>query len=166
MHNVAACRSTYRQSACIGVHNSVHNRKPLGSEEICQVELTDRFCQTAKPGATADRLFRHSGEGAFLASAAGAKTFYLNYTPDSKRARMKLGRYPEMKLGKAREKAREARGDIGEGTDPLVEKRAQVASQTVADLIENYVSRHATTKRTGPAIARRLRFNIAPRIGS
>ena len=78
---------------------------------------------------------------------------------------MKLGRYPEMKLAKAREKAREARGEIGEGIDPLVEKRAQAASQTVSDLIENYVARHASTKRTGPAIARRLRYNVASQIG-
>ena len=78
---------------------------------------------------------------------------------------MKLGRYPEMKLARAREKAREARGEIGEGNDPLIEKRAQAASQTVSDLVENYVARHASTKRTGPAIARRLRFNVTSQIG-
>ena len=78
---------------------------------------------------------------------------------------MRLGRYPDIKLAAAREKAREARGEIGEGTDPLVEKRAREVSQTVSDLIENYVTRHAVTKRTGPAIARRLRYNVTSQIG-
>ncbi|MFB9984351.1 tyrosine-type recombinase/integrase [Mesorhizobium kowhaii] len=138
-----------------------------------KVELTDRFCQTAKPtrGLQAE-FFDTVVKGlSLLASAGGAKTFYLNYTrpTDGKRARMKIGRYgegdPKLTLGKAREKAREGRGGIGEGQDPLVEKRALAASQTVADLIDNYVSRHASTKRSGDEIARRLRKNVSDVIG-
>ena len=130
-------------------------------------ELTDRFCQTAKPvGGTQTDFFDTVVKGLSLRVSTGTRAFYLNYTaPTGKRARMKLGRYPEIKLARAREKAREARGEIGEGNDPLIEKRAQAASQTVSDLVENYVARHASTKRTGPAIARRLRFNVTSQIG-
>lgn len=134
------------------------------------VELTDRFCRTVKPVADARQTdwFDTVVKGLCLtASAGGAKTFYLMFTrpADGRRARMKLGRFPEIGLANAREKAREARGEIGEGVDPLVERRAAVASQTVADLIDNYVTRRATTKRTGNEIARRLRKNVTAIIG-
>lgn len=138
------------------------------------IELTDRFCQTAKAadGKQTD-YFDTVVKGLSLrASPAGTKAFYLNYTrpADGKRARMKIGRYgegePKLTLGKAREKARESRGGIGEGQDPLVEKRALAASQTVADLVDNYVVRHASTKRSGDEIARRLRKNVSDLIGT
>jgi integrase len=135
-----------------------------------RIELTDRFCQAAKPliGRQTD-YFDTLVKGLCLtASAGGARTFYLHYTRplDGKRVRMKLGRFPEMKLGKAREKAREGRGDIGEGNDPLADRRALAASQAVSDMVENYITRHASTKRSGDEIARRLRKNVSEVIGA
>src|SRR5262245_30127495 len=100
-------------------------------------ELTDRFCQSTKPvGGKQTDFFDTVVKGLSLRVSTGTRAFYLNYTaPTGKRARMKLGRYPEMKLAKAREKAREARGEIGQGIDPLTKKRAQATSQTVSDLV-------------------------------
>lgn len=130
-----------------------------------KIELTDRFCQSAKAIARAQTdYFDTVTKGLCLrASPAGTKAFYLHYTKpgDGKRARLKLGRYPEMKLGKARERAREARGQVGDGGDPVADKKALTASQTVADLVENYVARRATGKRSAKAIARRLRKNVS-----
>lgn len=137
-----------------------------------QVELTDKFCQSAKAlnGRQTD-YFDTTVKGLCLrVSPAGARTWNLLYTrpADGKRARMKIGRYPEIKLGGdegARQRAKDARAAVGDGGDPIAEKKALAISQNVADLIENYISRHAMTKRTGPAIARRLRYNIASQIG-
>ncbi|MEQ1953589.1 tyrosine-type recombinase/integrase [Mesorhizobium yinganensis] len=133
------------------------------------IELTDRFCAAAKPieGKQTDYFDTVIKGLSLRTSPAGTKAFYLNYTRplDGKRARMKLGRYPEIKLGKAREKAREARGGIGDGQDPLVEKRALAASQSVRDLVDNYIARHASTKRSGDEIARRLRKNVSDEVG-
>ena len=134
------------------------------------LELTDLFCRTAKPidGKQTD-YFDTVRKGLCLrASPGGTRTWTLHYTKpgDGKRARMKLGRYPELSLGKARDKARDARAQIGEGSDPIVEKRAREASQTVDDLIENYIARHAATKRSKDEIARRLRKNVSGLIGS
>jgi integrase len=135
-----------------------------------KVELTDRFCQSAKPidGAQTDYFDTVTTGLCLRASPGGTKAFYIHYTKpsDGKRARMKLGRYPEMKLGKARERAREARGEIGDGGDPVAEKKALAALQDVADLVENYIARHAMTKRSGSAIARRLRKNVKDVIGT
>ncbi|WP_162409435.1 tyrosine-type recombinase/integrase [Acuticoccus sediminis] len=134
-------------------------------------ELTDRACQAAKvvDGARSTNHFDATVKGLCLkVSAGGSKTFYLVYTkPGSKdRAWLKLGRYPELSLAKARAKARDTRADIGEGTDPIIEKRAAAAAQTVDDLIENYLTRHASTKRSADEIARRLRKNVGEVIGS
>lgn len=134
------------------------------------VEMTDRFCQSAKAieGKQTD-FFDTVVRGLCLrVSPGGTRTWNLVYTKpgDGKRARMKLGRYPEITLGKAREKARATRAGIGEGVDPIAEKRAHAASQTVSDLVDNYVARHASTKRTAYEIARRLRKNVSGVIGA
>ncbi|KQZ28664.1 hypothetical protein ASD50_19485 [Mesorhizobium sp. Root552] len=134
------------------------------------IELTDRFCQSAKPidGKQTDYFDLKTKGLCLRVSPAGTRSWNLVYTKpgDSKRARMKLGRYPEMKLVKAREKARDARSEIGEGTDPIAEKKALAASQTVSDMVENYITRHASTKRSGDEIARRLRKNVSDTIGT
>ena len=136
------------------------------------VELTDKFCQSAKAmGGRQTDYFDTVVRGLCLrVSPAGARTWNLLYTRpvDGKRARMKIGRYPEIKLGGdegARQRAKNARAAVGDGSDPIADKKAQAASQSLADLVENYVARHASTKRTGPAIARRLRYNVTSQIG-
>ena len=134
-------------------------------------QLTDRFCQNAKPEQGSDRAeyFDTVTRGlSLLVLATGARTFYFAYTdPGSgKRSRIRLGRYPEVTLADAREQAREGRSTVVKGQGPLAEKRAHEASQTVSDLVENYLARHASTKRSGDEIARRLRKNITEVIGA
>jgi integrase len=137
-----------------------------------QVELTDKFCQSAK--ATAGRktdYFDTIVKGLCLrASAGGAKAWYLVYTKPTggQRAWLKLGRYPEIPLGTdkgARQKAKDARARVGEGGDPVAEKKAAAASQTVSDMVENYIDRRASTKWSKDEIARRLRKNVSGCIG-
>ncbi|QKD03462.1 tyrosine-type recombinase/integrase [Mesorhizobium loti] len=130
-----------------------------------KVELTDRFCQAAKPttGRQTD-YFDAIVKGLCLtASSGGTRTFYLHYTrlSDGKRQRMKLGTFPDIKLAAAREKAREVRGGIINGADPIAEKKAEAASMSVADLVENYVTRRASKNRSGDEVARRLRKNVS-----
>lgn len=128
-------------------------------------ELTDSFCQAAMPMTGLQAEFHDTVVRglSLLASKGGTKSFYLTYTrgADGKRARMKLGRYPEMTLGKAREKARDARAEIEDSNDPLVEK----AAETVSDLVENYIRRGVPKKRFAKEIARRLRQNVSSVIG-
>lgn len=132
-----------------------------------KVELTDRFCQTAKPttGRQTD-YFDTIVKGLCLtASSGGTRTFYLHYTRpmDGKRQRMNLGTFPDIKLATAREKARAARGDVIEGGDPIADKKAEAASMSVADLVENYLARKTSKNRSGDEVARRLRKNVSGR---
>lgn len=132
-------------------------------------ELSDLFCRSAKPveGKQTD-YFDTLVKGLCLTvSPGGTKTWNLFYTKpgDGRRARMKLGRYTELKLTAARTRAREERGRVGDQIDPIAEKRARAASQTVSDVVENYIARHASTKRSANEIARRLRKNVKDVIG-
>ena len=132
-------------------------------------ELTDLFCRKAKAveGRQTDYFDTLTKGLCLRASPGGTRTWTLHYTKpgDGKRARLTLGRYPELSLGKARERAKDARSEVIDGTDPIAEKKAKAASQTVGDLVDNYVARHASTKRSGDEIARRLRKNVKDVIG-
>jgi integrase len=134
------------------------------------VELTDKFIQAAKciSGRKTD-YFDTIVKGLVLrASAGGQKTWYSVYGPPSKRQWLKLGTYPEIPLGTdkgARQRAKNTRADVGDGKDPVADKKALEASQTVADMVEAYIKRHASTKRSGDEIARRLRKNVKDEIG-
>lgn len=137
-----------------------------------KLELSDRFCQSAKAGdgRKAD-FFDTTVAGLCLrVSAGGTKAWFLVYSKPGSRARawLKLGTYPEIPLGGekgARQRARGARAKVGEGADPLVERRAREAGQTVADLVENYLARKAAARRSADEIARRLRKNVSGRDG-
>jgi integrase len=135
-----------------------------------KVEMTDRFCQTAKPGQRRQAdFFDLTVRGLCLrVSSGGAKSFFQIYTrpTDGKRAWLKLGTYPELTLAAARQKARDARSAVGEGSDPIAERKALAASQSVSDLIENYLTRHASTKKSAGEISRRLRKNVGEVIGA
>lgn len=131
-----------------------------------QVELTDRFCQAAK--ATSGRkvdYFDTLVKGLVLrVTAAGGKSWFAVYGPPAKRKWLKLGAYPEIPLGGdagARQRARDVRARVSDGADPVAEKKAEAASQTVTDLVENYLSRKVASKRSADEIARRLRKNIS-----
>lgn len=134
------------------------------------VELTDKFCKavTAASGRKVDH-FDTIVKGLVLrVSAAGAKSWYVVYGPPAKRQWLKLGTYPELPLGGdkgARQRARDTRADVGDGRDPVADKKAVAASQAVRDLVDNYIARHASTKRSGDEIARRLRKNVSDVIG-
>lgn len=135
-----------------------------------QVELSDKFCQAAKvtSGRKID-YFDTIVKGLVLrVSAAGAKSWYAVYGPPSKRQWLKLGSYPEIPLGSdkgARQRARDTRAKVGDGGDPVADKKALATSQTVADMVDNYIARHASTRRSGDEIARRLRKNVSGRDG-
>lgn len=101
-------------------------------------------------------------------SVAGQKTWYAVYGPPSKRQWLRLGAYPEIPLGGstgARQRARDTRAAVSDGGDPVADKKAMQISQNVADLVENYIERYASTKRSADQTARRLRKNVSDVIG-
>jgi integrase len=134
-----------------------------------KIELSDRFCRSAKSlhGQQTDYFDVNTPGLCLRVSPGGTKTWQLHYTsPNGKRARMTLGRLSDdLSLAKARARAREARGAIRDGGDPAAERKAKATALTVTDLVDIYVQRHASTKRSGREIARRLRRNVSNVIG-
>ena len=83
------------------------------------VNLTARFVELAKPvrGSWHSYLDDTVRGLCLCASSGGAKAWFLHFTKpsDGRRARLKLGTYPELGLAAARQKARDARAGIGGG---------------------------------------------------
>jgi integrase len=141
-----------------------------------KVQLTDRFCQHAKPDATGRTdYFDVATKGLALRCSAGHRTWTFHFTSpkDGKRARITLGSYPATSLAEARTKAIEARGYLEES--PPRDPRDVVASEeggamTVSALVPLYLEK--PNRRTGrprksvKEIERRFNRNIIPIIGT
>ncbi len=84
---------------------------------------------------------------------SGRKTWVLMYRFEGRPRRMTLGTYPRVGLATAHTKAGKAREALELGNDPGTEnvalRRAERQAETVGELADEYVKRHASTKKTG-----------------
>jgi integrase len=133
-----------------------------------KLDLSDRFLKTIKAEKTTP-FFDSKVPGLhIIVSRTGAKSWSLIYTtPGSdKRARLSLGTYPATSLATARTRAVEARGKVEQGEDPRPAKDGPApAANTVAWLVESYLSKHGKGLKSGEALAYRLRRDVVPIIG-
>ena len=89
----------------------------MGTNVGTLMPLTARKVQTAKPGRYSD------GRGLILlVKKSGARSWVLRYQVNKRRRDMGLGAWPEVTLAKARNLASEARKQILDGKDPIIEK--------------------------------------------
>lgn len=80
----------------------------------------------------------------------GARSWVLRTMVGEKRRHMGLGGYPDVPLAQAREKARAAKGEVSQGTDPIAQRvalasqlRAQQATQkTFEQAAKAYIEAH------------------------
>src|SRR6266540_2348571 len=114
-----------------------------------RVQLTDRFCASAKSAGVQTDYFDESVSGlALRVTSKGTKSWSLLY--GSPRRRVTLGRYPSMSLAGARARA--------------IEVKDGRASGTIAALAETYL-RSINGLRSLREIERRLRRDVLPIIG-
>ena len=93
----------------------------------------------------------------------GKKAFVLSYRSRGRKRLMVLGRFgADLTLDQARTKARKERVRVGEGADPLEEKRTAGRGRTFGDLIDDFMERHVQARnlKTEHAIRRRLERNL------
>jgi integrase len=84
-------------------------------------------------------------------SPKGKKTWFVMYRFAGLRRRFRFGRYPEISLEKARQKARKALSDVSEGKDPAqlrkaeeaAQKRERLEAKTFSRLAEQYIEEYA-----------------------
>ena len=130
--------------------------------------LTARFCEAI----TVEERIDYQDDLVrglwFRVSPAGAKTWQVVYTreSDSRRQRVKLGRFPAMTLEKARTAALKMVTAVSEGEDPNEERRARKAAMTVEDLGAFYIEKYAKRrKKTWAEDERLLKVEVYPKIG-
>jgi integrase len=84
--------------------------------------LTDSQVRGAKPSERPRKLF--DGRGLYLyVTPNGGRYWRFNYEFNGKHKTLALGVYPDVTLGRARERHQEARRRLVDGIDPLAEKR-------------------------------------------
>lgn len=133
-------------------------------------EFTDLVVKKLKPEAK-EYWRRESGGLALRVLPSGSKLWYFIYTSpeDGKKKYSKLGEYPDMNLSTARDKCGVLRVDVrSHKVDPKEqEKRQREAAEaarlkaeqenyTVADLIDEYIEKHAKPHKRGWAEDKRI----------
>jgi len=92
---------------------------------------------------------------------SGRKAFTITYRIGKTKRFMMLGDHGVLTLAGARKRARRALADAEDGNDPLETKRRRAQGETLRDLIDAYIERHAKPhKRTWEADKRRLERHI------
>jgi integrase len=85
-------------------------------------------------------------------TAGGVKSFVLNFrTKERVERRYTIGRYPEWSLVAARVEARELKGDVNKGGDPVAKKRLDSHAPNMGDLCARFREEHLPTLRPSTA---------------
>ena len=131
--------------------------------------LTDAMIRNVQPPANGRLELQDSAcRGLWLRiTTGGVKSFTFRFRDQSngRSERLSLGRYPDLALRDARQRADALRREIAEGRNPSAHKRS-AAARTFAVLAERYLNEHARRKkRSAPADERNLRLHVLPRWG-
>ncbi len=70
---------------------------------------------------------------------SGRKTFFIEYGPNSRRRRMKLGLYGHLTVTQAREEAAKRLADLIKGIDPLDVRQAEKDAYTFHEWVDQYI---------------------------
>ena len=129
--------------------------------------LTDAMIRNVQPPADGRLELQDAAcRGLWLrVTTGGAKSFTFRFRDQSngRSERLSLGRYPDLALRDARQKADALRREIAEGKNPSAHKRS-ASARTFAVLSERYLEEHARRKkRSADADERNLRLHVLPR---
>jgi integrase len=137
--------------------------------------LTDRKIQSLKPRKRRYDVSDTDIRGLHVrVSELGTKSFVLvvRYPGAKFPARRSLGKYPEMTLAEAREKARQWRSMVSKGIDPKEEQRrlrladAAKRANTVASVAEAYISKYVRNLKSSDQIEADIRRTVILAWGS
>jgi len=78
-----------------------------------------------------------------LVTSAGSKTFYLSKKVNGRPERIKLGRFPDLTVEKARKAAALQKGQIAAGKNPNEERKKLRADMSLGELFHNYMERYS-----------------------
>ncbi len=135
--------------------------------------LSDVAIRAAKPGPKPIKLSDERGLF-LLVQPSGGKLWRLKYRIAGKEKKLSLGRYPDVALKEARERAGEARKLIAAGTDPSDKKRMDrldatlKAANTFTVVADEYIAKSEREGRAPVTVgkARWLLSLLEPALGS
>src|SRR3954468_24675906 len=123
--------------------------------------LTDAVVRQAQVRAQRYEIAEASGL-ALRVSPNGSRAWVWRFRFAGRQKRLTLGTYPAMGLSEARMAVGKAQARLEKGHDPADDRPSR---ETVAELVESYIERHARTLRTGKEEERRLRVDVLPALG-
>lgn len=135
--------------------------------------LSDVVIRAAKPGPKPVKLSDERGLF-LLMQPKGGKLWRLKYRFAGKEKKLSLGRYPDVSLKEARDRASDARKLLAAGTDPSEKKRIDRldaklrAANTFTDVAKEYVAKSEREGRAAVTIgkARWLLSLLEPALGA
>ncbi len=116
-------------------------------------------------------LFDNKDEGfGVRVTAAGTKSFVLNYRVGGDKRRCTIGKWPQWTAAAARDEVKKKLLPAinGGGADPVREKKARREEPKMADLASDYLDQHAKMKKREKSIYednRMLNHIILPKLG-
>lgn len=135
--------------------------------------LSDLKVRNAKPASKPYKLTDERGLY-LLVQPSGSKLWRFNYRFLGKQKTAALGVYPDVLLGKAREKLRAARSLLADGIDPALDKRqerqrkALLSAESFEAIAREWLVRRSPrwTENHAAKIKRRLERDIFPWLGN
>lgn len=105
-------------------------------------KLTPQFIKAMEPPAGGNRVEWDTDEKGLgiRITAAGHRAFVLRYVADGRERRLTLGEFPTLGLTAAREMARERKGEVIKGADPLAAKQARRDAMTLGKAAAIYLA--------------------------
>jgi integrase len=133
--------------------------------------ITDTLLKAKKPPATGRIEIKDDRCAGleFRLTTAGAASWSLRFRDPQtgKPSRFTIGRYPDVSIAAARERANALRKDVAAGINPVARKyrdRREAGTNTFEALADRYMHEHARRfKRSANADERKLRLHILPK---
>lgn len=139
--------------------------------------LTDRKCSATKT--TTGEILLGDGGNLYLRVRPNAKDWLFIYRWETRQPKLSLGKYPDISLAEARDKALEARKLLAQGIDPKqhrleteITRRAEKAVQSalpqnVQQLFDEWFKRDLSKRRAdaGASVDRAFQKDVLPTLG-
>lgn len=97
---------------------------------------------------------------------SGKKAFVYSYRHEGRKQMKTIGRYGDITLAQAEDLARKDIAALLDHKNPLAERKKARLGDTIRQLCELYIERHASAKKSGDEDERRINAHILPAWGS
>jgi hypothetical protein len=94
---------------------------------------------------------------------SGRRAFVLSYREAGRKRLMTLGMYGPLTLDQARDQAKLNLGEVIKGNNPLDQRNERAKAKTIGDLCDEYLTRHASKKKSYKDDQRYIEKYILPR---